>query len=407
MKKKLIALLLAGAMVLNLAACGTKEPEKTETPAETQAQSGTAETAEPETTATATTTAPAAETPADTGEGGTVTVTDMSGDEVTVEGKVEKVINLWPSVTSSFFVMGAGDLLVGVGVNSPGIMNRWTQFFYPECVNIMSMGGTEPSVEELVTQNPDLVITHPSSASSGLAQQIRDTGIPAVNINYNDYETMAEAYTILGQILGGEYQEKLNQWCTDVQGKLEEHRSLTAGLSDDEKPVVYYIAGQSEELLTTMGAGSIMQTWIEVNGGIFASDVLNLEGQEVTAEEIFSLNPDVIIVGGVYQHVLIDQLKNTDGWKELNAVKNNRVYNNPYGCFNWERFGLESLMQIDYALLCIQPEIAAENGITRESMVQEVQDFYQYYNGTELTDEEAGYMLDGMQPDGTAEVPVQ
>ena len=64
-------------------------------------------------------------------------------------------------------------------------------------------------------------------------------------------------------------------------------------------------------------------------------------------------------------------------------------------------------MQIDYALLCIQPEIAAENGITRESMVQEVQDFYQYYNGTELTDEEAGYMLDGMQPDGTAEVPVQ
>ena len=152
MKKKLIALLLAGAMVLNLAACGTKEPEKTETPAETQAQSGTAETAEPETTAT--TTAPAAETPADTGECGTVTVTDMSGDEVTVEGKVEKVINLWPSVTSSFFVMGAGDLLVGVGVNSPGIMNRWTQFFYPECVNIMSMGGTEPSVEELVTGIP-------------------------------------------------------------------------------------------------------------------------------------------------------------------------------------------------------------------------------------------------------------
>ena len=126
-----------------------------------------------------------------------------------------------------------------------------------------------------------------------------------------------------------------------------------------------------------MGAGSIMQTWIEVNGGIFASDVLNLEGQEVTAEEIFSLNPDVIIVGGVYQHVLIDQLKNTDGWKDLNAVKNGRVYNNPYGCFNWDRFGLESLLQLDYALLCIQPEIAAENGITRESMVQEVQDFYQ------------------------------
>lgn len=405
MKNKLTAIILAGAMVLSLAACGTKEPEKTETPAATQAPAGTTAAAEPESEAV--TTAAAAETPAADSAGGTVTVTDMSGDEVTIEGKVEKIINLWPSVTSSFFVMGAGDLLVGVGANSAGIMNGWTQFFYPECVNIMSMGGIEPSVEELVTQSPDLVITHPSSAKSGLAQQIRDTGIPAININYNDYETMAEAYTILGQILGGEYQEKLTQWCTDVQARLEEHRNLTAGLSEDEKPVVYYIAGQGDELLTTMGAGSIMQTWIEANGGIFASDLLNLEGQEVTAEEIFSLNPDVIIVGGVYQHTLIDQLKNTDGWKDLDAVKNDRVYNNPYGCFNWERFGMESLLQIDYALLCIQPEIAAENGITRESMVQEVQDFYQYYNGAELTAEEAGYMLDGLQPDGTAEVPAQ
>ncbi len=404
MKKKLTAIILAGAMVLSLTACGTKEPEKTETPAAAQAPAGTTAAAEPESEAV--TTAAAAEIPA-AGEGGTVTVTDMSGDEVTIEGKVEKIINLWPSVTSSFFVMGAGDLLVGVGANSTSIMNTWTQFFYPECVNIMSMGGIEPSVEELVTQSPDLVIVHPSSAKSGLAQQIRDTGIPAININYNDYETMVEAYTILGQILGGEYQEKLTQWCTDVQDKLEEHRNLTADLSEDEKPVVYYIAGQGDELLTTMGTGSIMQTWIEANGGIFASDVLNLEGQEVTAEEIFSLNPDVIIVGGVYQHTLIDQLKNTDGWKELDAVKNDRVYNNPYGCFNWERFGMESLLQLDYALLCIQPEIAAENGITRESMVQEVQDFYQYYNGAELTAEKAGYMLDGLQPDGTAEVPAQ
>ena len=404
MKKKLTAIILAGAMVLSLTACGTKEPEKTETSAAAQAPAGTTAAAEPESEAV--TTAAAAETPA-AGEGGTVTITDMSGDEVTIEGKVEKIINLWPAGTSSFFVMGAGDLIVGVANNSPEVMNQWTQFFYPECVNIMSIGGIEPSVEELATQNPDLVIIHPSAAKSGLAQQIRDTGIPAVNINFNDYETMTEAYTVLGQILGGEYQSKLAQWCTDVQNKREEHGNLTAGLSEDEKPVVYYIAGQGEELLTTMGKGSIMQDWVEANGGIFASDVLNLEGQEVTAEEIFSLNPDVIIVGGVYQHVLIDQLKNTDGWKDLNAVKNGRVYNNPYGCFNWDRFGLESLLQLDYALLCIQPEIAAENGITRESMVQEVQDFYQYYNGAELTAEKAGYMLDGLQPDGTAEVPAQ
>lgn len=64
-------------------------------------------------------------------------------------------------------------------------------------------------------------------------------------------------------------------------------------------------------------------------------------------------------------------------------------------------------MQVDYALLCIQPEIASKQGITRESMAKEVQEFYQFYNGKELTDEEAQHMLDGLLPDGTAENPAQ
>jgi len=341
-----------------------------------------------------------------------VTITDMSGDEVTIEGEVKKIINLWPAGTSSFFAMGAGDLIAGVGNNSAGAMNQWTEFFYPGCREIMSMGGTEPSVEEVIAQEPDLVIIHPTTAKSGLAQKIRSAGIPAININFSDYETMIQAYTIVGEVLGGEYQTKLTQWCTDVQDKLDEHRRLTAGLTEEERPVVYYIAGQSEDLLTTMPAGSIMQDWIESNGGIFASEVLNFtgsgtKGTEITAEEVFDLNPDVIIVGGVYQHTLIEQLNKTDGWKDLNAVKNGRVYNDPYGCFNWDRFGLESLLQVDYALMCIQPEIAAEDGITRESMIEKICQFYQFYNGKELTAEEAEHMLDGLQPDGTAEHPAQ
>ena len=53
----------------------------------------------------------------------TVTVTDMSGDEVTIKGEVKKIVNLWPAGTSSFFVMGAGDLLTGLSVNNPGTIN--------------------------------------------------------------------------------------------------------------------------------------------------------------------------------------------------------------------------------------------------------------------------------------------
>ncbi|QWT56034.1 ABC transporter substrate-binding protein [Christensenella sp. MSJ-20] len=336
-----------------------------------------------------------------------VTVTDMSGDSVTIEGEVKSIINLWPAGTSSFFVMGAGDLVKGLAVNSTGTMSAWTQYFYPESVNIPALGGTTPSVEELINLEPDLVIIHPSTAKDGFAEQIRKAGIPAININFSDYESMIEAYTILGKVLGGDYEKKLATWCEEVETKLAKSRELTKDIPEDEKPVVYYIAGQGESLVTTMAQNSIMQDWVESNGGIYAAKALNLDSTEVTAEQIFQLDPDVIIVGGAYQHVLVDQLKNTDGWKDLKAVKNNRVYTNPYACFNWDRFGLESNLQIEYALMAIQPEIAAENGIDREYMVKRIIEFYKQYNGKELTAEEAGYMLDGLKPDGTAEIPVQ
>lgn len=340
----------------------------------------------------------------------TVTVTDMSGDTVTITGEVKKIVNLWPAGTSSFFVMGAGDLIVGLAVNQPGTMNTWTQLFYPDCVNIPALGGTTPSIEDIIKLEPDLVIIHPTTAQEGFAQQIREAGIPAININFSNYETMIQAYTVLGKALGGEYEEKLNHWCSAVEARLEKVRSLTADIEEADRPVVYYIAGQTDSLTTTMSANSIITDWVESAGGVYAARPLGLEeltATEVTPEAVFDLNPDVIICGGVYQHVAKNAVETTDGWKNLKAVTTDRVYTNPYGNFNWDRFGLESLLQINYALMCIQPEIAADNGITRDSIIDEILDFYKTYTNYELSRTQAEYMLNGLTPDGTAEFPVQ
>ena len=337
----------------------------------------------------------------------TVTVTDMSGDTVTITGEVKKIVNLWPAGTSSFFVMGAGDLIAGLAVNNPGTMNSWTQLFYPDCVNIPALGGTTPSIEDIIKLEPDLVIIHPTTAQDGFAQQIREIGIPAININFSNYETMIQAYTILGEVLGGEYQEKLSTWCSAVETRLAKVRNLTAGIAEADRPVVYYIAGQTDSLTTTMPGNSIISDWVESAGGVYAAGLMELTAAEVTPEAVFDLNPDVIICGGVYQHVDKNAVETTDGWQNLKAVTTERVYTNPYACFNWDRFGLESQLQINYALMCIQPEIAAANGITRESMINEIIDFYKTYTGYELDQSQAEYMLDGLCPDGTAEFPVQ
>lgn len=394
--KKWIAFLLAALMLLSLAACGSAATD-TQTAEEPAAEQPEAE-AEPEEAAE-----PEAEP--ETLER-VVTVTDMSGDEVTITGEVESIVNLWPAGTSSFFVMGAGDLITAMAVNNAGIINSWCKVFYPTAGDIPALGGTTPSIEELIALDPDLVIVHPMTVSDGYAQQVRDAGIPAININFSTYDTMITSYTMLGEALGGEYQEKLDAWCDMIAEKEAATEAITADLSDDDKPVVYYIAGQSDSLTTTMGSNSICADWTRLAGGIYATTLMDEPTTtEVTAEEIFAIDPDIIIVGGTYQHQLVEELQTTEGWKDLSAVVNGRVYTNPYGAFAWERFGLESYFQMDYALMCIQPELAEENGIDRAALTQEVIDFYEMMNGTVMTEEQVGYMIDGLEPDGTANDP--
>lgn len=333
------------------------------------------------------------------------TVTDVSGRDVTIPSDVTSIVNLWPSYTASLYVLGAGDLVKAQAQS--GLVNSWTEFFYPKAADVPALGGTTPSVEEIAKLDPDFVIVHPSSIASGYADQLAEVGIPALDLSLDSYDSMIDSYTVLGSALGGEYQEKTDKLTTLIKEKLDRANELTADLSDEDKPVVYYITGMSDSLTSTAaGEGTMQQSWVETCGGTYAPAQLEVSEntQEVTAEEVFAINPDVIFVGNTYQHKLVEELKTMDGWKDLNAVKNNRVYTIPYGCFGWDRYGMESTLLIDYALYCLQPEIAEENGIDHDYIVSEVIAFYKTFNGTEMTEEQAENMLNGLTPDGAVEL---
>lgn len=378
--KKATALVLTLCMcLLMFAGCGSNDNAAT-----SQASSSSAESSAASESAT-----------------GTRTVTDMGGREVTIEGEVKSIVNLWPSYTTTLYVLGAGDLVSAVGTNST--VNSWTEFFYPRSAEIQALGGTTPNVEEIAALDPDLVILHPSSVQAGYDKQLEELGIPALNVNFDSYETMIESLNVLGQAVGGDVQKKVDKLTKTISDKLENNRKLTADLSDEDKPVVYYISGINDSLTGTMaGEDTFQESWVEANGGIYAGAQLEVgeDAEEVVAEDVLALNPDVIMIGNVYQHKLMEELQNTPGWQDLDAVKNGRVYTIPLGCWGWDRFGAESAMMLDYALYCIQPKIAEENNITRDTLIEETIDFYKTYNGTELTKEQAGYLLDGLSPTG-------
>ena len=377
--KKLAAILMAGALTFALAGCGAKtEPAQTD----------------PEPAADPTTAVEPAPEPR------VVTVTDALGETVTVTGDVERVVNLWPACTSSFYVMGAGDLLVGIPF--AGGVNSWVKLLYPNAENLNALGTATPAVEELIKIDPDLVIVPGSGQMKDFASQVRAAGIPTMGILFSNYPTMISAYTQLGEVLGGEYQERLATWCDMVQKREAEIQKITANIPDEERPVVYYMAGVSDSLTNTVGANMIAADWTKLGGGVYASTLMaEPNATDVTAEEIFKIDPDVIIIGGSYQHILYEKVMTTEGWKELKAVKNGHVYTNPFGAFNWDRFGLESYLQMGYAFMCIQPELAEANGFTYDALVDETIEFYKTMNGIEFTRAQIENMIAGLEPDGS------
>ncbi len=311
-------------------------------------------------------------------------ITDMNGAEVVIPAEINTVVNLWPASNSVMLCMGAGDKLIGTTSFTQKLY--WSQKVYPGIVDVPIASD---NVEELLVLSPDLIIT-PQKAT---AEKLREAGLPAVCLMFSDYDTMKQAFTILGDAFGGEYVEKAAKWSDLVDENTARVQAAVGNIPEDQKPVVYYIQGQSNQgLYATFSANSIMEDWTEISGGIFASTLLNLSGTTGSAEDVLALNPDIVIIGGPYQHQLYEELMAADEWKEINAVKNGRVYTNPNGLFPWERFGMESALQILFAASVIHPELFEVD------MVSEVQDFYKEFVGIDLTKEEAQNMINGYGP---------
>lgn len=314
------------------------------------------------------------------------TVVDMDGAEVIISEEVNKVVNLWPSSNSVMLAMGAGEKLAGTMEFTKEL--HWSKFVYPDIVNVPV---ATDNAEELLSIDPDLVIV----SDKDTAESLRTAGLPAMNLFFSDYESMKKAISILGDLLGSEYVSKAETWCKMVDGNTTEVSEAMASLKEEDKPKVYYIQGQSNNgLYATFGADSIFQEWTEIAGGIYIPAQLKLEQNQAQAEEILAANPDVVIIGGPAQHELYDELMNDTAWKEINAVKNNRVYTNPNGLFPWDRFGMESALQIKFAAAVINPELYKVN------LVEEAQEFYKTFMDIELTNEEAQNMIDGLGPNG-------
>ena len=318
-------------------------------------------------------------------------ITDMKGVKVSVPEKVEKIAALWNANNEIILALGGMDKVVATTDLIKN--NKWFEHIYPKLKNLpAALNGKDLQIEELVKLAPDVIIVY----NKNFQDELIKNGFSAVNLIFRDYPDMEKSIYATAEVIGtDDARKKAEKLANKIHDNSEFVTARTKSIPDAKRPKVLHLLGGAN-LLKIDGTNTIQNTWIKLGGGVNA---INTEGSmiEISAEEIINANPDIIIVGGNDTDTQIKKIKEHPAFSGSNAVKNGKIYGNPKGVFSWDRYGAENVLQILWAAKTIQPDLFKD-----VDMKVKTKEFYKEFLNHDLSDKEYGYILKGLNPDGSS-----
>ncbi len=310
------------------------------------------------------------------------TFTDSLGRSFTFEEPIDAVA---PSGLLSQLVVyaAAPDTLVGWS-------NEWSsdgEQYIPEEYRSLPLIGQiygnneEFSVEELLARSPDIVLDI-GEPKDGMVEDFEaleeQTGIPFVHIDAT-METMPEAFTMIGELLGIEDTAKVYaDYCDEVY-------SRTLDIMDkvgDNKTSVLYLTG--DDGLNVIAKGSYHAELLDLitdNLAVVDDPSSKGTGNETDMEQIMLWNPDVIFFSpdSAYDTAPTDPL-----WQGLSAIQSGRYYEVPSSPYNWMGFppSIQRYLGMMWMETVLYPE---DTGFDLKTEVQKYYDLFYHYD---LSDEE-------------------
>lgn len=310
-------------------------------------------------------------------------VKDMLGNELTIPYEVKKTGTSWPGFCNAIFTVGGADKLT----ITPKALNSypWSYKLYPDMKNrLHSFNGKDMNVEEILNNKPDALFLRKTDK----IDKIKEVGIPIAMVEYrnNSISDVTEGVTLAGNVLGEKEALKGKEYKDYVDKTINKIKETSKSIKQENKKKVLYLSCRGKKL-SVWGSNMPQTEAIELAGGInVASDSIG-GFKEVSPEQILVWNPDIIVVEGNKEE---RSIFNNKMFKELDAVKNSKVYTSPIGVFSWARLGAESILQTQWIAKAMYPEVYKDIDIKKEST-----DFYKKFFGYNLTDKEINLIISG------------
>ncbi|MDD6249506.1 MAG: ABC transporter substrate-binding protein [Bacillales bacterium] len=319
----------------------------------------------------------------------TVTVTDMLGEQVTVKKNPKKVACASRTTYDLLIAFGVADSIDGVYYSL--LENEWSAVFDTKANERYSLAYQE-SYETYITRGVDIVFSPEKYITDGL----KEHGIKALNVSlYGNPDFSGYVYffaDLVKQIWDSEeVAQKVDSWKAHMQNTISGIQSELAK-HDDKQRTVYYVRGDKNK---GVGYTDTVGSFTEYAYKVLGMKPLNdkFESNKPSAEEICEQNPDVFVVGGIYQKNLMNALLE-EPYKNLDAVKNGQVFNIPIGLTMFEQLGVFSPV-----FLCDQANKLYPNYFNYD-IKRQIQDLSKEFFEVELTNTEAQNMLNGLSREG-------
>lgn len=322
----------------------------------------------------------------------TVTVTDMLGETVEVKKNPTKVACVSRTTYDLLVAFGLGDCIDGVYYSL--LENEWAGVFDKDASKRYSC-QYEESYETFLSRGVEIVFAPEKYIADGL----KEHGIKALNVSL--YGTPSfDGYVyffadLVKQIWDSpEVAARVDTWKNHMSSTIGEIQTELAK-HDDARRTVYYVRGDKNKGIGyTDTVGSFTEYAYRVLGMITLND--RFETNKPSAEEICAQNPDVFVIGGIYQKTLENTLKTTEPYTQLDAVKNDQIYNIPIGLTMFEQLSVFSPV-----FLCDQANKLYPDHFHYD-VKQMILDYSTEFFGVTLTETEAENMLSGLSRDGGA-----
>lgn len=327
-----------------------------------------------------------------------VTITDHAGRTVTVPTNPEKVaiLSILPLPSMLTIYLDSPKSIVAM---EPGSMNAAKNSvlseLYPDILNVSTniMDGSDVNIESLISLNPDVVFYNAGNKSE--QEKLENAGLCAVGVSptkwkYDCIETYNQWMALLDQIYPSHASNRadlVNQYSTK---KYEEIQSKTATITDKQK--VLFLFQYDDKTMIASSSSFFGQWWCDAVGAVNVAHDVNADNSNavITMEQVYSWNPDVIIITNFTSTTTDDIYNNAiggDDWSSIKAVQDKRVYKMPLGSYRTYTPGVDTPMTLEWLAQAVYPELFSDYDVASD-----VKDYYKTLYGVELTDEQVSKM---------------